>query len=191
MDPGCLRALRQLTKSGRGRARRHRVIELASEWDGRITLKTLQFKRICPTQACTKPTCVFRRSRTARFRDQLQLGDEANSIIADGGDLGTCRPQVNSVGDLPTSSVSAVQLVPETMCSARTHPVSLRRSAAKPRGPAIRAFVSLYSGNNGLELGRPLANFATLRHPAPGKAFHYLRGRRRCSLTLFLLVSRA
>jgi hypothetical protein len=36
-------------------------------------------------------------------RDQLQLGDEANSIIAGGGDLGTCRPQVTSVGDLPTS----------------------------------------------------------------------------------------
>jgi len=54
-------------------------------------------------------------SRTARFRDQLQLGDEANSIIADGGDLGTCRPQVTSVGDLPTSSVSAVQLVPGTL----------------------------------------------------------------------------
>jgi hypothetical protein len=52
---------------------------------------------------------------------ELQLGDEANSIIADGGDLGTCHPQVTSVGDLPTSSVSAVQLVPETkMCSART-----------------------------------------------------------------------
>ena len=28
-----------------------------------------------------------------------------------------------AVGDLPTSSVSAVQLVPETLCSARTHPV--------------------------------------------------------------------
>jgi hypothetical protein len=55
-------------------------------------------------------------------RDQLQLGDEANSIIADGGDLGTLPSQVTSVGDLPTSSVSAVQLVPETMRSARTHP---------------------------------------------------------------------
>ena len=28
-----------------------------------------------------------------------------------------------SVGDLPTSSVSAVQLIPETMCSAPTAPV--------------------------------------------------------------------
>ena len=62
-------------------------------------------------------------SRTARFRDQLQLGDEANSIIADGGDLGTCRPQVTSVGDLPTSSVSAVQLVPGPLGSGPTPPV--------------------------------------------------------------------
>ena len=64
MDPGCLRALRQLTKSGRGRARPHRGFHLASQWDGRITssLKTSQFKRICPTQACTKPV-PLRRSR--------------------------------------------------------------------------------------------------------------------------------
>ena len=54
-------------------------------------------------------------SRTAPFRDQLGLDDEVNSQIANGGDLGTCRPQVTSVGDLPTSSVSAVQLIPETM----------------------------------------------------------------------------
>ena len=56
-------------------------------------------------------------SRTARFRDQLQLDDEVNSQIADGSDLGTCRPQVTSVGDLPTSSVSVVQLIPETLSS--------------------------------------------------------------------------
>ena len=60
---------------------------------------------------------------------QLQLGDEANSIIADGGDLGTLPSQVTSVGDLPTSSVSAVQLVPETMC--------LRLCANAPRYPRI------------------------------------------------------
>ena len=52
-------------------------------------------------------------SRTARFRDQLQLDDESNSQIADGSDPGTCRPRVTSVGDLPTSSVSEPQLVPE------------------------------------------------------------------------------
>ena len=53
------------------------------------------------------------------------LGDEANSIIADGDggdDLGTLPSQVNSVGDLPTSSVSAVQLVPQTLGSEPTPP---------------------------------------------------------------------
>ena len=57
-------------------ARRHRVVmELASQWAGRITLlKTSQFKRICPTQACTKPffkdsvlTSVRRRHQTTCF----------------------------------------------------------------------------------------------------------------------------
>ena len=52
-------------------------------------------------------------SRSAEFRDQLGLDDEVNSRIADGSDPGTCRPRVTSVGDLPTSSVSAPQLVPE------------------------------------------------------------------------------
>ena len=55
-------------------------------------------------------------SRTARLRDQLQLGDEVNSIIADGGPTGSRLPGGTSVSDLPTSSVSAergVQLVPQ------------------------------------------------------------------------------
>ena len=52
-------------------------------------------------------------TRCAELGDQLQLDDEVNSQIADGSDLGTCRPRVTSVGDLPTSSVSAPQLVPE------------------------------------------------------------------------------
>ena len=64
-------------------------------------------------------------SRSARFRDQLQLDDEVNSEIADGGATGSRLPGGTSVGDLPTSSVSAVQLVPETMGSARTAPVRL------------------------------------------------------------------
>ena len=59
-------------------------------------------------------------SRCARLGDQLGLDDEENSAIADGSDLGTCRPQVTSVGDLPTCSVSAVQLVPETLGSGPT-----------------------------------------------------------------------
>ena len=61
-------------------------------------------------------------SRTARFRDQLQLDDEANSEIADRYATGSSARRGVAVGDLPTSSVSAVQLVPETMCSARTPP---------------------------------------------------------------------
>ena len=52
-------------------------------------------------------------SRTARLGDQLQLDDEVNSQIADGSDTGTCRPHVTSVGDLPTSSASAPQLIPQ------------------------------------------------------------------------------
>ena len=62
-------------------------------------------------------------SRSARLEDQLGLDDETNSIIADGGATGSCLPGGTSVGDLPTSSASAVQLVPEYMGSARTHPV--------------------------------------------------------------------
>ena len=60
-------------------------------------------------------------SRCARFKDQLGLDDEANSEIADGGDLGTCRPQVTSVGDLPASSGSARQLSLE-LCIPHEHP---------------------------------------------------------------------
>ena len=62
-------------------------------------------------------------SRCARFKDQLGLDDEACSEIADGGDLGPCRPQVTSVGDLPAFSGSALQLVLGTVCSTRTPPV--------------------------------------------------------------------
>ena len=52
-------------------------------------------------------------SRSARLRDQLGLDDEVNSIIADGGATGSRLPGGTSVGDLPTSSASAVQLVLE------------------------------------------------------------------------------
>ena len=62
-------------------------------------------------------------SRTARFRDQLGLDDEVNSQIADGGATGSRLPGGTSVGDLPTSSVSAVQLVPGTLRSAPTPPL--------------------------------------------------------------------
>jgi len=50
-------------------------------------------------------------SRSARLEDQLQLDDEVNSEIADGYTVGSSARHVVAVGDLPTSSVSAVQLV--------------------------------------------------------------------------------
>ena len=57
------------------------------------------------------------------MRDQLGLGDEANSIIADRYATGSSARRGVAVGDLPTSSVSAVQLVPQTLCSEPTPPV--------------------------------------------------------------------
>ena len=66
-------------------------------------------------------------SRSARFRDQLQLhvqlDDEANSEIADGYDTGSSARRVVAVGDLPTSSVSAPQLALRTLGSGRTPPL--------------------------------------------------------------------
>ena len=50
-------------------------------------------------------------SRTARLGDQLGLDDEANSEIADRYYTGSSARHVVAVGDLPTSSASAVQLV--------------------------------------------------------------------------------
>ena len=50
-------------------------------------------------------------SRTARFRDQLQLDDESNSKIADGYATGSSAHRGVAVGDLPTSIVGAPQLV--------------------------------------------------------------------------------
>ena len=62
-------------------------------------------------------------SRTARFKDQLQLDDGSNSKIADGYATGSSARRGVAVGDLPTSSVSALQLVPEYVGSAPTPPV--------------------------------------------------------------------
>ena len=64
-------------------------------------------------------------SRSARLEDQLGLDDEVNSQIADGSDTGTCRPHVTSVGDLPTSSASAVELILQTLRSVPTPPLRL------------------------------------------------------------------
>eukprot|EP00964_Phaeocystis_antarctica_P011151 scaffold6132_cov60-Phaeocystis_antarctica.AAC.1 len=49
-------------------------------------------------------------SRTARFRDQLQLDDESNSKIADRYTTGSSARHRVAVGDLPTFSVSEPQL---------------------------------------------------------------------------------
>ena len=50
-------------------------------------------------------------SRSARLGDQLGLDDEVNSEIADRYYTGSSARHVVAVGDLPTSSVGAVQLV--------------------------------------------------------------------------------
>ena len=61
-------------------------------------------------------------SRSAGLEDQLELGDEVNSEIADGGATGSRLPGGTSVGDLPTSSVSAVQLIPHELTHVRASP---------------------------------------------------------------------
>ena len=48
-----------------------------------------------------------------RISYQLGLDDEANSQFADGYATGSSAGRGVAVGDLPTSSASAVQLVPE------------------------------------------------------------------------------
>ena len=63
-------------------------------------------------------------SRCARLEDQLGLDGEAYSEIADGGDIGTCRPRVTSVGNFPASCSSALQLILQQASSARTSPVA-------------------------------------------------------------------
>ena len=67
-------------------------------------------------------------SRSARLGDQLGLDDEANAKIADRYATGSSARRGVAVGDLPTSSAGAPQLVPRTLCSARTPPVRLYRS---------------------------------------------------------------
>jgi hypothetical protein len=93
---------------------------ILTAWPGRVA-QAPRAGRVRAPGSCSP--CCAPVSRTARFRDQLQLDDEVNSQIADGSDLGTCRPQVTSVGDLPTSSVSAAQLIPGTLGSGPTPPV--------------------------------------------------------------------
>jgi hypothetical protein len=102
------------------RLQRRSSANILTAWPGRVAQAPRAGRARAPWSwsPCWRPS-----SRTARLRDQLGLDDEVNSQIADGSDLGTCRPQVTSVGDLPTSSVSAVQLVPQTLGSEPTPPV--------------------------------------------------------------------
>ena len=102
------------------------------------------------------------------MEDQLGHDDEANSQIADGSDLGTCRPQVTSVGDLPTCSVSAVQLILQTLCSGRTPP--LGRSLLPDEGLAVPYVAFFFS---------PLRGFSPLRLASTVK---YLTSQLRISL---------
>ena len=60
-------------------------------------------------------------SRSARLRDQLGLDDEANAKIADGYTMGSSARHRVAVGDLPTSSASAPQLILQTLVP-RRHP---------------------------------------------------------------------
>ena len=63
---------------------------------------------------------LARLSRSARLGDQLGLDDEVNSEIADGYTMGTSARHRVAVGDLPTSSASAVQLVLKRVLRERT-----------------------------------------------------------------------
>jgi hypothetical protein len=91
-------------------------------WPGRVAqAPTARAGRARAPWSCTP--CWRPSSRTARLRDQLGLDDEASSQIADGGATGSRFRGGTSVGDLPTSSVSAVQLIPEKACSAPTAPL--------------------------------------------------------------------
>ena len=73
-------------------------------------------------------------SRTARFEDQLQLDGESNAKIADRYGTGSSARRNVAVGDFPASSVSAPQLVLETLGSAPTPPVPDRHAKAVTKG---------------------------------------------------------
>ena len=102
------------------RLQRRSSADILTAWPGRVAQAPRAGRARAPWSCspCWRPS-----SRTARLRDQLGLDDEASSQIADGGATGSRLRGGTSVGDLPASSVIAVQLIPETMCSARTPPV--------------------------------------------------------------------
>jgi hypothetical protein len=99
------------------RLQRRSSANILTAWPGRLAQAPRAVRARAPWSCspCWRPS-----SRTARLRDQLRLDDEASSQIADGGATGSRLPGDTSVGDLPTSSVSAVQLVPRALGSAPT-----------------------------------------------------------------------
>ena len=103
------------------RLQRRSSVNILTAWPGRVAQAPRAGRSRTPW-SCS-PCWRLCRDAHGWMEDQLGLDDEANSQIADGSDLGTCRPQVTSVGDLPTCSVSAVQLILQTLCSGRTPPV--------------------------------------------------------------------
>ena len=118
------------------RLQRRSSANILTAWPGRVAQAPRAGRARAPWSCspCWRPS-----SRTARLRDQLGLDDErelGNRRYADRYNIyGVGRaersPPYTAVGDLPTSSVSAVQLVPRTMGSARTHPVARRGGGAK------------------------------------------------------------
>jgi len=99
------------------RLQRRSSANILTAWPGRVAQAPRAVRARAPWSCspCWRPS-----SRTARLRDQLRLDDEASLQIADGGATGSRLPGDTSVGDLPTSSVSAVQLVPRALGSAPT-----------------------------------------------------------------------
>ena len=94
------------------RLQRRSSVNILTTWPGRVaqTPKAGRARAPWSCSPCWRPL-----SRTARLGDQLQLDDEANSEIADRYYTGSSARRVVAVGDLPTCSVSAVQLVPRTL----------------------------------------------------------------------------
>jgi hypothetical protein len=94
------------------RLQRRSSANILTAWPGRVAQAPRAGRARAPWSCspCWRPS-----SRTARFGDQLRLDDEANSQIADGYATGSSARHGVAVGDLPVSSVSAVQLVPEKL----------------------------------------------------------------------------
>jgi hypothetical protein len=104
-----------MLRQGVACTRRSSSANILTAWPGRVAQAPRAGRARAPWSCspCWRPS-----SRTARFRDQLGLDDEVNSEIADRYATGSsARRGVVAVGDSPTSSVSAVQLIPETMGS--------------------------------------------------------------------------